>query len=147
MDWEHEIDEGGGALTLHDAGSPTGYRDLKVWQLARDITVIVHRMSLEKLPRFELNEEGCQIRRSAKSVRSNIVEGFGRRRYKSDFIKHLIYAEASCDETQDHLDTLFETGSLKDRPLYESLKLQINELSRKLNRFIAAVEQNHLSPK
>src|SRR4030043_1394014 len=31
--------------------------------------------------------EGSQIRRSSKSVVSNIVEGFGRRRYKNEFIK------------------------------------------------------------
>ena len=30
---------------------------------------------------------GSQIRRSSKSVVSNIVEGFGRRRYKNEFIK------------------------------------------------------------
>ena len=135
------------ALQLNDSGKPMGYRDLQIWQLARDMTVVVHRMTLEKLPRFELHEEGSQIRRSAKSVRSNIVEGFGRRRYKQDFIKHLVYAEASCDETRDHLDTLFETSSLTDQPLYNSLCQQLSELARKLNRFIAAVEQNHQSPK
>lgn len=135
------------ALELNDAGKPMSYRDLQIWQIAREMTVVVHRMTLEKLPRFELHEEGSQIRRSAKSVRSNIVEGFGRRRYKQDFIKHLVYAEASCDETRDHLDTLFETGSLTDRQLYDTLCQQLGELARKINRFIAAVEQNHQSPK
>ena len=134
-------------LLLNDSGKAMGYRDLKIWQIARDMTVVVHRMTLEKLPRFELHEEGSQIRRSAKSVRSNIVEGFGRRRYKQDFIKHLIYAEASCDETRDHLDTLFETASLTDQTLYDNLSQQLVELARKINRFIAAVEQNHQSPK
>jgi four helix bundle protein len=135
------------ALALNDSGKPMGYRDLQIWQIARDMTGVVHRMTLEKLPRFELHEEGSQIRRSAKSVRSNIVEGFGRRRYKQDFIKHLVYAEASCDETRDHLDTLFETGSLTDEALYETLCQQLGELARKIYRFIAAVEQNHQSPK
>lgn len=59
-------------LLLNDSGKPMGYRDLQIWQLARDMTVVVHRMSLEKLPRFELHEEGSQIRRSAKSVRSRL---------------------------------------------------------------------------
>jgi len=39
------------------------------------------------LPRFELYETGSQIRRSSKSIRSNIVEGYGRRRYKFDYIR------------------------------------------------------------
>lgn len=140
-------DDSDDALVLNDAAPAMGYRDLKIWQLARDMTVVIHRMTLEKLPRFELHEEGSQIRRSAKSVRSNIVEGFGRRRYKQDFIKHVVYAEASCDETRDHLDTLFETGSLTDKTLYDRLCQQLDELARKINRFIAAVEQNHQSPK
>jgi four helix bundle protein len=33
------------------------------------------------LPKFEIYEEGSQIRRSSKSVTSMIVEGYGRRRY------------------------------------------------------------------
>jgi four helix bundle protein len=66
------------------------------------------------LPKFEQFEEAQQIRRSSKTVRSCIVEGYGRRRYKADFIKFLIYSLSSNDETIDHLETLFETESLKD---------------------------------
>ena len=69
-------------------------------------------MSLDELPKFEMYEEGSQIRRSAKSVVANIVEGFGRRRYKGEFVQFLTYAVASCDETKAHLDILHETGSL-----------------------------------
>jgi four helix bundle protein len=36
------------------------------------------------LLKFEIYEEGSQIRRSSKSVKSTIVEGYGRRNYKSD---------------------------------------------------------------
>ena len=68
-------------------------------------------MTLTELPKYEMFEEGSQIRRSAKSVRSNIVEGYGRRVYVSDYLKHLIYAQASNDETIDHLEILFETVS------------------------------------
>jgi four helix bundle protein len=53
------------------------YRNLEIWQVARALTVDIHRMTLQELPKFELYEEGSQIRRSKKSVRSNIVEGYG----------------------------------------------------------------------
>lgn len=69
-------------------------------------------MSLNELPKFEMYEVGSQIRRSSKSVKSNIVEGYGRRYYKQEFIHHLIISLASNDETIDHLETLFETKSL-----------------------------------
>ena len=58
------------------------YRDLDIYKLARKLAIEVHEMSLQ-LPKFEMYEEGCQIRKSSKSVKSNIVEGFGRRRYFS----------------------------------------------------------------
>ena len=91
------------------------YRKLDIWQLVRELVTDVHRMSLHPLPKFELYEEGSQIRRAMKSVKSNMVEGYGRRRYKHDFIRFLTYGHASCDETLDHLETLYETRSLTDR--------------------------------
>lgn len=68
------------------------YRKLEVWQLARELVIDIHRMSLTGLPKFEMYEEGSQIRRAIKSVKSNIVEGYGRRRYKQDFLRFLTYA-------------------------------------------------------
>ena len=100
-------------------------------------------MSLSELPRFELYEEGSQIRRSSKSVVANIVEGYGRRRYKADFVRFLTCALASCDETREHLELLRETGSLKNKDRFDQLYLQNDELGRKLNRFIQTVELKH----
>ena len=90
------------------------YRSLEVWQIARVLSIEVHKMTIEMLPKIEQFEEGQQIRRSIKSVRSNLVEGYGRRRYKQDFIRFLTIAFASAIETIDHLECLFETGSLQD---------------------------------
>ena len=91
-------------------------------------------MTLTNLPAFELYEEGSQIRRSVKSVKSNIVEGYGRRRYKQDYIRFLTYSQASCDETTDHLETLYETASLKDEAAYESLHQRLQTLRNKIAR-------------
>lgn len=118
------------------------YKNLKVWQLARESANDIHKMTFS-LPRFEQFEEAQQIRRSSKSVKSCLVEGYGRRRYKADYIKFLIYSLASNDETIDHLETLFETGSLKDEILYSSLHSKLEHLGKKLNNFITAVERNH----
>lgn len=118
------------------------YRQLEIWQEARNVSIIIHEMTLS-LPRFEQFEEAQQIRRSSKSVRSNIVEGYGRRRYKSDFIRFPIIAQASNDETIDHLEILFETKSLIDQTLFEELNQRLQKLGRKLNNFIKAVERDH----
>jgi four helix bundle protein len=81
------------------------YRNLEVWKLSRKLSILIHKMSLT-LPRFELYETGSQIRRSSNSIRSNIVEGYGRRRYKFDYIRFLTHSHASVLETTDHLETL-----------------------------------------
>ncbi|PXA05394.1 four helix bundle protein [Coraliomargarita sinensis] len=119
------------------------YKDLQIWQIARELVIEIHQMSFRELPKREAYEEASQIRRSMKSVRSNIVEGYGRRRYKQDFIRFLTYAHASCDETIDHLEILWETSSLKNEALYEKLHLRLNQLGGKLNRFITSVEAQH----
>ncbi len=123
------------------------YKDLEVWQLARDIVVDIHKMTLEKLPKHEMYEVGSQIRRSSKSVKSSIVEGYGRRRYKQDFLRFLHFALASNLETIDHLETLFETGSLTDQSLYDNLHDRLDTLGRKLHAFIQSVMKEHISEK
>lgn len=118
------------------------YKNLEIWQEARKIAVEVHRMTLEKLPNFEMYEEGRQIRKSSKSVKATIVEGYGRRKYKLEYVRFLIFAIASNDETIDHLETLYETESLKDQQLYQNLHDRIEILGKKLNNFIKAVEKD-----
>ena len=89
-----------------------GYEDTAIYQLAKRLAAEVHRMTLDELPKFEMYEEGSQIRRSAKSVVANFVEGYGMKRYKGDLVRYLTYSLSSCDETKAHLEMLHETGSL-----------------------------------
>jgi four helix bundle protein len=65
---------------------PKSYHDLEIYVLAKELAVRVHKMTLEMLPKFELYEEGSQIRRSSKSVVSTIVEGYG-----SDATRMILY--------------------------------------------------------
>ena len=65
------------------------YKNLDVWKLTKELAVEIHKMTLTELPNFEMFEEGTQIRRSIKSVKSTIVEGYGRRRYKQEFLRVL----------------------------------------------------------
>jgi four helix bundle protein len=121
------------------------YKKLEIWMLAKDLSVDIHKMTI-MLPKIEQFEEGQQIRKSIKSVRSTIVEGYGRRYYKADFVKLIIYALASNDETIDHLDILFETGSLKDETMYKDLSSRLNVLGRKINNFLKTIIESHERP-
>jgi four helix bundle protein len=119
------------------------YRNLEIWKLSRSLVTDIHQMSLTKLPKFEMCEEGTQIRRSMKSIRTNIVEGYGRRCYKAEFIHFLTCTQASSDETIGHVEILFESGSLTDEALFQDLAQRLDELGRKINLFTQSVEAGH----
>jgi four helix bundle protein len=121
---------------------PKSFKDLAIYLLSKELSITIHALTVEDLPRFEMYEEGSQIRRSSKSVVSNLVEGFGRRRYKNEFIQFLTYSIASCDETKVHLEILHETGSLKKEP-FENLFDRYEELGAKLFKFREAVIRGH----
>jgi len=115
------------------------YRDLEIYKLSHDLAVKVHKFSLT-LPQYEMYEEGSQVRKSSKGITSCIVEGYGRKKYKAEFIKFLVYAHASCDETIQHLNFLRDTHNdyvSKVKSLIDSYE----ELGAKINRFINYVEK------
>lgn len=120
--------------------------DLKIYRKAHKLAVEIHKMSLE-LPQFEMYEEGSQIRRSSKSVSSQIVEGYSLRNYKNEYIHYLYRAYASNRETKEHLDLLFETKSLKDEKLYKRFCAEIVDLSKMIYSFIESVNRVHKLPK
>ena len=117
----------------------SSYKDLEIYQLARDLAYKVHRLSLE-LPDFELYEQGSQVRRSSKSIKDQIVEGYGRKRYKADFIRFLTYSQASCDERTDQLETLSEL--YPEMGEWKELREEYLMLGPKINNFINYVENN-----
>ena len=119
----------------------SGYQDLRIYTESKRLAVEIHKISMD-FPKFELYEEGSQIRRSSKSITANIVEGFGRRRYKGDYIRHLIYAQAECDETIVHIDFLFETRSIQKEALFSKLKAEYQSLSKRINKFTQWVDKN-----
>jgi len=115
------------------------YLDLEIYQLAYELATKVHEMSLT-LPKYELYEQGSQIRRSSKSIKDNIAEGYGRKRYKSDFIKFLVYSHASCDETISQLNMISDIH-FSEKPLSELIN-KYDKLGKKINKFIQYVENN-----
>lgn len=116
------------------------YKDLEIYNLSYKLAIKVHKMSL-KLPQFELYEEGGQLRRSTKGITSCIVEGYGRRRYKAEFVKFLVYAHASCDETILHLNFIKATHKLDEKDIDLFID-SYDQLGGKINKFIQFVEDH-----
>ena len=86
-------------------------------------------------------ELGSQLRRSSDSITTNIEEGYGRKRYKADFSKFLIYAHAGSDETVSHIEKLIllYPDIMKDK---ENLKHGYEKLGAKILAFIRYVESS-----
>lgn len=123
----------------------SGYKKLEVYNLAFDLSVRIHKMSLS-LPKFELHEEGSQIRRSSKSVCANIVEGYALRKYKNEYLHYLYRAYGSSEETLFHVEELFKTGSLADEEIYNELYSGYKILNAKLFNFIQHIEHEFETP-
>ena len=94
------------------------YRDLNIYNDAHQLAVKIHKLSL-LFPKFELYEEGSQVRRSSTAVSAAIVEGYGRKKYKADFLRFLIYAQSECDETVEHLIFFLKQGL---RAIWKSMR-------------------------
>ena len=116
------------------------FRDLDVYQKSFNLFISVHEFS-RKLPKYELYEQGSQLRRSADSVNSNIVEGYGRKNYKGDFLRFLTYSRASNDETVNHLQKIAAVHPFLREEAIE-LSEQYQQLGIKLYNFYGYVQKS-----
>ena len=114
-----------------------------MYRLAHALALRAHALSL-KLPKFETYEEASQLRRSTKSVSSQIVEGHALRQYKAEYLHNLSRAYASAEETIEHLQYLLETGSAGNvRDECQRLLQEYGVLCRKLFNYIRSVRKGH----
>jgi len=80
-----------------------GFRDLIVYQLAYRLAVEVFEIT-KSFPKEEKYSLTDQIRRSSRSVTSNIAEAWSRRKYPKSFVNKLIDALGEADESTVWLD-------------------------------------------
>ena len=78
-------------------------RELKVYQLAFETAMKIFEIS-KSFPGEEKYSLTDQIRRSSRSVCTNLAEGWRKRRYKKVFINKLTDAEQESAETQTWLE-------------------------------------------
>jgi len=141
--WEIKDKEwSGGTKSLVEKVSKS-YKDLEIYQSAHSLGITIHQFSLN-LPKFEHYETASKLRRSSKSISANIVEGFGWRRSKAEFIRFLVFAHASCNETIEWIEYIRNCHP-DFRESAENILDKLDELGRKLNNFIRAVERDHKS--
>lgn len=88
------------------------FHNLEVYRKAYDLSLAVHRRTLS-FPKFEQYELGSQLRRSAKSICSNIAEGMGKQSSPRDVIHNLRVSLGFCDEYRVWLEYSRDIGYIQ----------------------------------
>lgn len=108
------------------------FKNIKVWQKAHEMILEIYKVT-KIFPSSERYGLTAQLRRSAASVATNIVEGY-KRRSDRDFAHFLNLADTSLEETKYHLLLAFDLKYLS-RSSYERLSLLADEVGRMLFGF------------
>ncbi len=110
-----------------------GYKDLIVWQKAKELAVVIYKVSEDRgLGRdFGLRD---QIRRSAVSIASNLAEGDERNTDKES-IRFFYIAKGSLAELRTQIQIAYEIGYL-EKQVYESIESKCEELGKMIGKLI-----------
>jgi four helix bundle protein len=106
------------------------FRDLKVWNLAIDMTTLVYGLTAD-FPKSEIYGLSSQMRRAAVSIASNIAEGSARGT-KKDFKQFVSIARGSNCELQTQLLIATRLGFAKEQALKE-IEVISNEIGQMLS--------------
>jgi four helix bundle protein len=108
------------------AGPVRNYSDLLVYKQGYRLALAVSKFT-KSLPREEQFEAGRQLRRSARSVPANIVEGWTKRNAPAEFKRHLQIAAGEAAETRFWIELTADEGiasrKVCDEPVKEYSKL------------------------
>lgn len=115
------------------------FKDLRIFQIAENLNHEIEKVA-ERLPFSERYKLKDQILRSSRSISANIAEGYGKKVYQADLVRHLRYALGSSDETQVHLQLIVDADLIKGNLLKELLK-QYKNLSVRIVNFINKIQK------
>lgn len=111
-----------------------GFRDLIVYQKSYKLGLEIFQLT-KTFPREELYSLTDQIRRSSRSVPSNIAEAWYKRRYVKSFVAKLFDSAGEAAETEVWLDYSLDLNYI-ERGKYDELVSQYEEVLKMLNSMI-----------
>lgn len=106
---------------------------MKVWQVAHKLSLDV-AMLVKDFPRDEKYDLADQMRRSARSIPSNISEGFGRFHF-NDKLTFYERARASLGELRNHFKEALGNGYV-DQATYDKFAKNMNEVGFLLSKMM-----------
>jgi four helix bundle protein len=113
------------------------YKDLNVFERAYRLALKVHNLSL-KLPKELQYDLADQIRRSSRSIPSNIAEGYSRNKSLKDKINFLKSALGSNEEMIFNLRFLKDVELISEEE-FEELHKEYVICGKQLNRLIKSL--------
>ena len=121
------------------------YRNLRVYQAAIKAAMQIFEIT-KKFPVEEKYSMTDQVRRSSRSVCSNIGEAWRRRRYKAAFIAKLNDSETEATETQVWLELALLSGYITE-DVYNELFAEFESITAQLVIMINQPEKWIIVPK
>lgn len=120
-------------------GNIRHFRELDVYRLAMDSAMQIFEVSKRFPPeeKFSLTD---QIRRSSRSVCTNIAEAWRKRRYPNAFVSKLSDSDAEASETQVWLEFASKCGYL-NQTVVEQLDKTYDHIMGKLVNMLTRPEQ------
>jgi four helix bundle protein len=115
------------------------FRDLEVYQLAMDSAMRIFELS-KQFPAEERYSLTDQIRRSSRSVCTNIAEAWRKRRYPNAFVSKLSDSDAEAAETQVWLEFASKCGYL-NQTVVDELDKTYDHIMGKLVNMLTRPEQ------
>ena len=111
-------------------------KELKVYKAAYELSMEIFEISKTWPPeeKYSLTE---QLRRSSRSVCSNLREAWAKRRYEAHFISKLTDADGENSETDTWLDFAKDCGYLEEKE-YKRL----SEKSREVGKMLGSMLRN-----
>jgi four helix bundle protein len=115
-----------------------GYRNLRVWHNAMDMTDAVYELA-SRLPDAERFNLTRQMQRAAVSVPSNIAEGYGRDS-RGDYRRHISIARGSLAELETQIEIYVRRGYVTSEQIYQTWALtqstakMLNQLHKALSK-------------
>jgi len=115
------------------------FKDLVVYQKSFSLAMEIFHIS-KNFPKEEIYSLTGQIRRSSRSVCSNLAEGYRKRRYEAHFISKISDADMENSETQVWLDFALACEYISQE-INDDLINKSEEIGRMLNHMIEHPEK------
>lgn len=107
-----------------------GYKDLKVYQLAYQLALDIHEIT-KGYPKEEKYSLTDQIRKSSRSVPTNLAEAWKKRRYEKAFVSKVVDCAGEAGETEVWLDLSKDFGYISNEQ-HKDLMERYGEVNRML---------------